>query len=33
MNSCPMICSLCCGGFGRLVVLYFVICVIEDLEH
>jgi hypothetical protein len=29
---CPTHCSLCYGGLGRLLVLYFVIYVIEDLE-
>jgi hypothetical protein len=29
MISCPILCSLCYGRFGRLVVLYFVFCVIR----
>jgi hypothetical protein len=28
----PILCYLCYRGLGRLVVLYFVIDVIEDLE-
>jgi hypothetical protein len=32
MISCPILCSLCYGGFGGLVVLYFVIDVLENLE-
>ena len=30
--SCPVLCYLCYRGLGRLVVLYFVIDVMEDLE-
>jgi hypothetical protein len=30
--SFPILCYLCYRGLGRLVVLYFVIDVIEDLE-
>jgi hypothetical protein len=29
---CPVLCYLCYRGVGRLVVLYFVINVIEDLK-
>jgi hypothetical protein len=30
--SCPILCYLCYRGLGGLVVLYFVIDVIENLE-
>jgi hypothetical protein len=30
--SFPILCNQCYRGLGRLVVLYFVIDVIEDLE-
>jgi hypothetical protein len=32
MVSCPIICYRCYRGLGRLVVLYIVFFVIEDLE-
>jgi hypothetical protein len=30
--SCPMFCYLCHRGLEGLVVLFFAICVLEDLE-
>ena len=30
--SFPILCYLCYRGLGRLVVLYFALCVMEDLE-
>jgi hypothetical protein len=32
MASCPMICVLCYSGLGKVVVLRFLFCVIEDLK-